>query len=451
MKAIGRSGDHLTGVASDVRSYENVIPRTRDKRGNPIPRRYISCPTLVTTDPEALLETARVFGDSPDEGLKRYPWLKSRAALAADANMQQIRAQMHARMGTVNEALKEQVKALEKQLARSDELLADLAPEAVSHAAILGLAREPGQSLLPMLGDEPVSLEELAGELSAPTPDPQVGWLDKVGYKLMCAVGGGGLFGLSLGLLSDKIELVDLAEEWPIVALFVVFGIMLVTIIGGVITPITRSIGDSLYRRGIRLPKTEAIAAGLKFAFVAGFVCAAIAIESKVEQLGLLKVVAESSTLQGSTISKAEMLWVSLMLVVPVVGLYLVWGLTEGERRANLAYLRSQQAKRRRLVMDHPGLSGAVAKLEALRIALSVRAELKARIDQLNSEIRDDLTVEEKRQLEDLQMDVITHSRGAEQALLSLGGNRRRLSVGGNWWARLLGRSHLPFGGRNVF
>ena len=438
-------------VGLGVKSFENIIPRLRDKRGNPIPRHYVSCPTLITPDPEALLETARAFADSPQEGVKLYPWLKSRSALATDANMRQIRDQLYARIEKGNDEICGQILPLQQQLSQSDALVAKLASEALPLAANLGLVREPGQQLLPFLSDEPVSLEGLAGELSVPAPRPAAGWFDKIGYKLMCAVGGGSLFGLSLGLLSDKIELVNLSEEWPIIALFVLLGVMLMTIIGGVVSPVMGSIGDAAYRRGIRTISVETAALILKLIFVAAFVWAAIIIESKVEQLGLLKVVTESVTLKGTTISKEELRWVSLMLVVPVIGLYIISGLMEGERRANLAFLMAEQGKRRKAIAQHPRFSSAVAGLEALRTALVARGELKARIEQLEGQLRDDLSIEEKRQLEDLQMDVITHSQDAEKALLALVSDTRRAGPSKDrGWTRFFRLPSFLSRGRNT-
>jgi hypothetical protein len=417
-------------IGTGVKSYDNVIPRLRDRKSNPIPRRYVSGPTLVTTDPEALLDSARAYATSPQEGAKLYPWLKSRAALAADANMRQVRDEMYARMEAANQRVSSEVDPIQSQLELADTRVQALAPEAIRTAGELGLAREPGQRLLPLLAHEPVTLEEIAGEHGVLMPEAHSSWWTRSAYKLVSALGGGGLFGLSLGLLADKIELVDLAEEWPVVAVFVVFGILLMSIVGAVIWPISKSIGGMLFRRLVRLPAFEPWLLGFKISFVFAFVALAIVIESKVEQFGLLKVVSESTTLRGIVITRAEMLWVSLMLIVPVAAFYLVSGLCEGERVASANFLQSEHAKRRRQLVEQPRFGKAVEALEELASAVEHRNAIASQVEQLKSRLRYELTLEERYRLEDLQMDVIRYSQEAEDAMLAAG------SSSGSWfWA----------------
>ena len=406
-------------VGLGVKSYDNVIPRLRDRRSNPIPRRYVSGPTLVTPDPEALLETARTYATSPQEGARLYPWLKSRAALAADANMRQVRDEMYARIEENNARAIRELEPLEQDLEQAEQRVRQLQPDAIRDAAQLGIERAPSQRLLPFREHEPISLTELAGELGVPTPEPRPSWWDRTGYKLMCALGGGGLFGLSLGLLAGKIELVDFAAEWLVIALFVVFGIMLITVVGGVIWPMMKAIGGSLYRRQIKLPDYSHAVLWFKVIFTLGFVIAAIVIESKVEQLGLLKVVAENSSLHGMQISKSEMLWVSLMLIVPIVGFYIVSGLTEGERLANLVFLEAERAKRRRDLTSDQRFNEAARALEQLCSAIEHRNQIKARLNDIRSQLRFELTLREEQRLEDLQMDVIRYSQEAEDVMLA--------------------------------
>lgn len=408
-------------IGLGVKAYDNVTPRLRDRKSNPIPRRYVSGPTLVTTDPEALLETARTYANSPQEGARLYPWLKSRAALAADVNMRQVRDEIYARMDEDNQRVLSELDPLQVRLESANERVRALSPEAIRVAGELGLHREQGQRLLPFLPHEPITLEELAGEIGVPAPEAHTSWWNLTGYKLMCAIGGGGLFGISLGLLADKIELVDFAEEWPIIAIFAIFGIMLMSVVGAVIWPVAKSVGGMLFRRVVQFPSFEAWLLGFNVSFLVAFVSAVIIIESKVEQLGLLKVITESTTLHGVSITKGELLWVSLMLIVPVAGFYLVSGLCDGERRACVALLHSELNKKRRKLVDHLGFGAAIRSLEELACAVEHRNAIAAQVEQLKGRLRYELTLEERHRLEDLQMDVIRYSQEAEDVILAAG------------------------------
>jgi len=292
-----------------------------------------------------------------------------------------------------------------------------------------------------------VSLEELAGEHGLPSPERRPSWAHRIGYRLAAIVGGGAIFGISLGLLSDSLQLVDLSSEWPWLVIWSSLGMTVMALIGAALTPLAQSLGSALFHRSTGWPKLKGVLLSLNTVFLAGIAVAAIEIESRIEQLGIFKSLAERSSLQGIAISRTDLCWVSLMLVVPAVCSYLVLGLIEGERQASLAYLKFLQGVRRKDIRSHPSFAPAAGALERLRRRQAELERQSLAVSTLEAHIRDELSPEEKLQLEDAEMEVAGHSQAVEEFLKagSYGSAPPVRSLG--FWKRLSSRRALAGGG----
>ncbi len=296
---------------------------------------------LITLDPEALTETADAFTKSAEEGRSRWAWLKAKNAIAASDNASRLGSEFECRRLSENAKAEAMIAKLESDVQETDQALGPLLCELSAVASPLGFSSITERSDLEFLEHEPISLEELAGKHNVPPPEEKLSWIQRTGHKLLAGIGGGTVFGISLGLLTGKLKLLSLSDEWPMILLWSVLGMAVMTLVGASLFPLAKSLGGQLYRQGKYLPWLKGIQCLTTLLVLVGLALAMVMIESKVEQLGLFKALAEQSSLEGVHVSRRELLWVSLMIVIPIVSSYIVLGLNEGERQANLAALRS--------------------------------------------------------------------------------------------------------------
>ncbi|MBX3119689.1 MAG: hypothetical protein KF784_11535 [Fimbriimonadaceae bacterium] len=398
--------------------YTNVIPRVRDKDGDPVPRHFVYSPPVLTHDAEAMLEAGTAARESPEDAKRLVPWLLCWNAVAASENVKRLRQDMADSLNERNDMLRRELSEVQDALkqARQDET--ERASDLAAILAPLGIALRPSASSLELGSDEPCSLEELAGQHGLPSPSQKpsalYGWL----HKLVAVIGGGTVFGLSLGLLIDKLELASIGEELPLILLFVALGIAVMYLVGSVLTPLATSVGGSLYRLGVKSSFARNTLPWLYGFLLIGLAVAFVVIESKVEQVGLFKGLVESSSLSSMKLTKLEMGFVALTLSLPIVASYVCLGLMEGERKANLTYLAYLQAKAQDSIRQDPRFAEASRLFQHYKLTLLVRTELEEHSKSITSSIRETFTLEELRRLEDQEMDAAGISYAAERALL---------------------------------
>jgi hypothetical protein len=431
-----------------AKPLSHVIPRRRDGRGEAIPKRMVTMRPLVTLDPEALIETAAAWSRSPEEGLSRMPWLKAMNAIAASNNALALRAELEAKMERENAEAQSRLAALEPALKTAEEDLNRLESELALALAPFGLADVGERPSLDLCEDEPASLDEIAGRYNLPVPELKSSWVHRTGYKLLAGIGGGTVFGISLGLLTGKLELVSLAEEWPMLILWSILGVVVMTLVGASLFPLAKDLAGRLYCQGRRLPWLASLQAVFTVVFLVGLALAMVLIESKVEQLGLFKAIGEQTSLRGFHIAQSELAWVSMMLVIPTVCSYIVLGLHEGERLANLVHLKGIRRQLQEALRADPAYATACSLHCQVRHAQERRNEALAEVHQHKDRIRSELTIEEKQRLEDMEMDAASASWDAEDAMMVPTTTRtpvpRRERT--TWWQRLIGSFNIRAG-----
>ncbi|MBI5708225.1 MAG: hypothetical protein HZC36_14680 [Armatimonadetes bacterium] len=403
-----------------VRTYSNIIPRRRGSGGQPKPRTIVGARPLVTLAPDALRQSGEAFGRSVDEGRQSLPRLKAASALAASDNAASLRRSFEERMAIQSSEAKMRVADLEPALRALEAELAGHCSLLSAVAGPLGFCSVQDRQGLDFEEGEPVSLEVLAGRHQLPAPEEHVGWAQRTGYKLLAGIGGGTVFGISLGLLTGKLELYSLAEEWPWLFFWSGLGIAVMTLVGASLYPLGRGLGGLLYRAAIRTPWIGSFQMALTFLMLSGLVACLVLIESKVEQLGLFKAIGEQSTLQGFKVSQADLFWVSLMLVVPTVASYVVLGVREGERLAGLAHLKSLQEDARAAIRALPEYALAAWLHPRVKHLSGRKAVIESQISAEKVRIRSEFTVEEQQRLEDMDMDAALASYDAEDFLIGL-------------------------------
>lgn len=435
---------------SCVKPYSNMIPRRRKPNAQPIPRWIVGTRPLITLDPQSLSETADAFGVSVQDGARCIPRLKARNAIAASENARSLWLQTEERMAV--ESAKAQTKLMELE-PKCEALAARLEicqAELASLLAPLGLGPVDGRCDLQFQEGEPLTLEELAGKHDLPPPEEHVGWWVRAGYRLLAALGGGTVFGVSLGLLTGKLELYSFEAEWPWMLFWAILGSSVMCLAGASLYPLARSLGDQLYRKGVRLQWVQMLQALLNFMLLIGLVVSLTLIESKVEQLGLFKALGEQSSLKGFRISQGDLFWVSLMLVVPTLASYVVCGLREGERLANLARLKAMRSDLREEIRSRPTFSLVCAQFERIRALSARKEEIEAQIALQKALIRSEPTAQEKERQEDMEMDAALASYDAEDYLLGLcregEGSSYRKRKPWNWLRGLLGGPRRQLG-----
>ena len=406
-------------ATDDPKVFSNVIPLRRDKHGNPVPRRHIFLRPLVTLDPRALVETGEAFLRSPEAGSRHLPWLKSRNAVAADQNVQRTKQAIEQKIASDNVRVQQEIDQLVPVLESWKTRETDAMASAAAALEGLPIAFAPDAPVLDFGTSEPLTLAEIAGHQGLPFPEP-AGWWERKGYKILSAIGGGIVFGLSFGLLTEKLQLINLRREWPMIMLFALVGITLMTVIEGIFPALGKSLGCALYRRGVKSPRTNSVVFFLNVVFLLGLALTIVLIESRVEQLGIFKGIAASTSIHGIHVSQTDLFWVSLMLVVPVVSCYTILGLAEGHRLANLVHLKGLLAQSRSEIRVSQTFAKAASLHQHMRRAIGERQRLESELENLKQSLRYELTVEEQERLEDMEMDATAHSWATEDLMLSL-------------------------------
>lgn len=402
-----------------VRPFSNIIPRRRNRSGEPIHRRFVWTRPLVALEADALVQTAAACATDPVEGRKRLPWLKALNAIAASENAVMLRQELEAGMARENAEAQARISELQPALRAADDEMRRLTDDLESVAAPLGLRSALERADLDFAEDEPASLEELAGKYNLAPPEEHAGWAYRVGYKLLAGIGGETVFGISLGLLTGKLELLSLSEEWPMLVLWSGLGAIVMTLVGACLFPLAKELGDRSDRLGRRMPWLAGLQAVFTLVFLVGLAVAMIRIESKVEQLGLFKAIGEQSSLTGFHVAQADLGWVSLMLVIPTVCSYIVLGLKEGERLSKLAHLKALRQHHRERLCALPAYAKACSLRRQVQGARECQAKLEAEVQALKNRMRTGFTTEEKERLEDMEMDAAAASWDAEDAMLN--------------------------------
>lgn len=169
--------------------------------------------------------------------------------------------------------------------------------------------------------------------------------------------------------------------------------------------PLGVSVGAGQYRIGLGSKSLRRLLPFIYILMLLGLAIAFVVIESKVEMLGLFRALSENSSLSNTALSQSDLLWVSLTLSLPVVASYVVLGMVEGERRANVCKLMCLQAEVKEHILADDRFAQACKLRQEWQETLDRKSELEAKIAALEASIETGFTTEELHRLEDMEMD----------------------------------------------
>ncbi len=405
--------------------FSNEIPRRRNRRANPVPRRSVSIRPLISYAFEALVGFANNIPKEPDEVSRELVRLKSLNAVEAMNHANGLTSSLYQAQNDKNAKLEEKVQELEPICLENQEQSLQAKAEAAAARSILGLSGSVASAALEFGEDEPASLEEIAGEHGLPPPERESGLKLKLPAVTLL---GGSVLGISLGLLINKIELSDLPKEWPLMLLFSILGCGIMAAMELALFSMGESIGSDLYLQSLKSAKAKLWLVWTSIAALAAFMAAAIMIDSRIERVGLFKSSAEDASLHAVKLNPHDLNWVSLMLVVPAVCCFVVLAIKEGKRKANLCKLMAIRHEMRKQLRAEPAFRDACEKQALAYIQSELAASASARVQEVKGQISDRLPLEDRQQIEDTEMDAIAHSWAAEDAISEHVASKARLT-----------------------
>lgn len=391
------------------------IPYNRDKHRNPIARVQLSGRPSLARHPGSLLETARA--ESPEEAAMRLRVSKAQSAIKAEQD-----AELHAtalefkcadrsmKAARLIAVLTEEQRLLQK---REAEVSAGIA----RHLAATAIKWYPSRPNLVLLDDEPSTAEQVAGKhgLRPARSKPIV----PERAQGLVPLGTGLFFGAGLGLFTGKLTLTSLEEEWPAFLFFWLIGVVVMWLVSKLFLVLGAECGAAAYAAA-RRSRTAAIAKAfcvLSAAAVLGPLV--IAIEAKVEQLGFMKGVLESTTLQPAAFSPVEILIVSLMLALPAVASSFWFGYVEEGRVANNAHVAMLHEAERQALRNSDAYRDACHDFEVLLGVRAERSRIEADIQGLVPLTYGVPNLEESQRLEDDRAQAQRYAWDAEDAQLA--------------------------------
>lgn len=403
--------------------FSNEIPRRRNRRGDPVPRRYVFIRPLISYAFEALESFAKDIPKDPDEVSRGLVRLKSLNAVVAMDHANGLTSSLYQALNETNARLEEKVQMLEPAYLEKLEQSLQAKAEAASARSLLGLSGSESSAALEFGEDEPASLEEIAGEHGLPPPERESGLKLKLPAITLL---GGSVLGISLGLLINKIELSNLSKEWLLMLLFCIIGCGIMAAMELTLFSLGQSIGTDLYLRSMQSAKAKLWLVWTSIVALAAFMVVSIMIDSRIERVGLFKSAAEDASLQAVKLSPHDLNWVSLMLVVPAVCCFVVLGIKEGKRKANLCKLIALRYVMRKELRADPAFRDACEKQARAYFQGELAASVSARVQEAKGQISDQLPLEDRQQIEDTEMDAIAHSWASEDAIAEYIANKVR-------------------------
>lgn len=397
--------------------YSNVIPRRRTKTGDPVPRRIVHLRPLMTLDREAirgLLEQ----GGLGDGNLPALARVKLASAVAAAENARIVKEELLAKKTAEREQIEAQLRHLESQLTSIRGQIASDEHHLAALTAGFGL-KSLDRENLSFASDEPVSLDVLAGRHGLPMTGSGSSMLSS-GYKLLAGIGGGIVFGVSLGLMTGKLELASLDDELPWLILWSSIGITVMTLVGSCLYPLAQSLGQSLFVLQVKQPDMVKIVAVAQALVLAALTLGFLRIESLIESIGLLRGIMEQNILAAFHLTASDSAWASLMLALPTIGSYVILGCRDGHRRATLAHLLSMRQDCITSIIESEQFSRAAALHRRVQRSRDQQARVVDRLTELHGQLRTEFTEEELYRLEDMEMDAAAASWEAEDVLFSM-------------------------------
>ncbi len=393
--------------------------------------------TLIQHDAEAALEFAK--GVAGGEEVSRLaPTLFIKNAIMADKQYQALKDHFVEVRTANNKRLLLEIKELNGQLKAEQARELKVAPAAEEILLGFGLTwTGPGVFSFP-LDVGRYSLESIAGKnsiLLAKNPNPRKEFWGNLGLNVVSGI----VFGASLGMLTDTLNMNHLRSEGVQVFAWSAIGVGVIAAIGYSIADATVTVGHMLFTAGWSKRATTWIAPVTFSVLLAATVLLYGLVEPNVEKAGLLKAFTEKISRQGVSLSPFELFIVSLVVVLPVICCHLHRGLLTS----------FGMAARRKVVSLQSELIESVTKDEQFKKLTTVCPELgrsrqaiidlKAKVEACEEKIRHDFSEAELDALQlqgDLALDY-----SLEAKLVSLPGYYEQERVAKviptrRWWMR---------------
>lgn len=410
------------------------VPQRLDKDGNPIPGVRIKSDPLFTKDMGVARDLAGRARDNPGADLQPYkPWIWVSNSIAAMETVEELRKFFDARRDRKNEQLNSKLADL-KELLRAQEFDAQgFNAELTSLLLHVGAeVSEEGKLVFPTDKGR-YSDAALAGQHDIARGRPKKAWTSPLGSAL-AVVGSGTMLALGLGVLTGQMDFTNM-QPVPTAICFGV-GLSLAASTSGGIKPAFFKSGQIGFLHGFGGQKLKWLTPVLLVSLAAATVLAVVAIQSKVEQLGIFKGLQQDSTRHAVELSQSDLFLVSLIMVVMVMVYYVWTSFSDGyefsagdkiealRTKAIDEALASEEGKRLTEILDQ--ITPVRERIAALQ------AEVKA----TEGLITDDYTDAEKKQLDEASKACIDYSQRAEEACGFTSPTSSKLSD--YWWDRLL-------------
>jgi len=402
-----------------MKPLSHIIPKRRDKYGNTIQQSHGILRPGITADAEAAVGLATLAATDTKAAVKGHPLLKTKHALAVSENVTAIRDELERRRTDHNTQIDQKTGELGTQRKEIESELKGLLPETVrvctAASCEFSSMDSAGSPAIVCMGPD----EAIAGELGFTLPKPG-GKIGMFLLKVAATFGAGTLFGISAGLLAGSLYLEDVSANPAPLIIWALLGTSIISLIGRTLEILATYFGEASEWHALRhSPGRHKIPLALGISVV---LLAAVftAIESRVEQLGIFRALVEETSLGAFSISKFDLLLVSLLLSLPVVCWYLAEGSARGIAEVRRAALAAEKAKRERAVRMAEPFAQAAALRERASLAMTAGKQFEACMAKLESQRQEAPSRTELEQIEDCEIDAIAASWAAEDALLTL-------------------------------
>jgi hypothetical protein len=425
-------------VRRPLTAFTHAVPHPRNKRGEAVPGCLVADRPLVTLDPDELVRAAEAYIESPEEALRRRPLLLARNALVAQDKVPVQREAITEEREAMNARYEAQLAALRPLLDAARQEATESAARLCAGLAAIGVQFRPGQPSLTVEDGDLPSLEEIAGEhgLDVPSDGPRP--LTKFFVNAAGILGTGLAVGVGLGLLTGQVELYDLAGSAPGLAVFAAVGTTVMALVHAALSPLALFYGERLGQAGLRsadVRRRTAVVAGLLLLLLAATF---VLIDAKVEQAGLLRAVVENRSLTTTRLGAVEAWLVSLIVALPAVASFVVLGMSEGTRRANMSRLRHLQRLERQRIEEGPSFAACSAEYQRYVHKEALASALECKTAQIEALVRWEDNEHDRQRMQDTEADAAMHSYATERALFG----RERATPAG--WLRRFRRQWGP-------
>lgn len=380
------------------------------KKGNPQPRQRIICTALISHDPEVARELAELIRNDPTIDMKVLEkWARLRNAEAHSRSIERLREVLVERRDFLNGLLESQIKDLKVELKSLKTRATSLAPDYEALRLKTGGDVKDGVVYYPTdIGR--YSDDAVAGKHDLHTGRNKKPWFSEaIGWAT--SIGSGAILGTSMGLLSGKL---NLAAFDPVAGLIFIGGGMLAFVAASKsLRPKSFKLGEFSFTGHFTSKVGKWLVPGVFFVSLLVLVVLIGMSDMNVETYGIFKGISESATRAGLKLTPEVIRWAALVITVPVIGYAFAPSFADGYETASRKKLKSIQE-------ETIGAMTASEEGDQFARVAAVYGPLKddiktieAKISALEAAITNDLTEEERLQIQEMTDDSIDYNTQA--------------------------------------